>query len=57
MILYTNLYHFILKYSIYNFVYKLLDFLKLEWLLLKLLSSSLFRGYSDVKVLDHLQYV
>ena len=55
MILCTYLYHFILKYIIYNFVdlCKLPDFLKFEWLLLKLLSSSLFRGYSLPKVLYH----
>ena len=57
MILHTHLYHFILKYIIYKFICKLVDCLKFEWLLVKPLSSSLFQGYSNVKVLDHLQYV
>ena len=57
MSLHTRLYNFILKYNIYNFVCKLQNFFKFERLLLKLLSSSLFHGYSNVKVLDHSQYV
>ena len=48
MILHTNLYHFILKYNIYIFICKLLNFLKFGWLLLKLFSSSLFCRYSNV---------
>lgn len=43
MILHTNLYHFILKYNIYIFVYKLLDFLKFGWLLLKPFSYAVSR--------------
>ena len=57
MILHIDLYHFILKYNIYIFIYKLLNFLKFGWLLLKPFSSSLFRGQSNVKVLYGLQFV
>jgi hypothetical protein len=57
MILHTNLYHFILKYNIYIFICKLDNFLKFGWLLLKPFSSSLLRGYSNVKVLYGLQRV
>ena len=57
MILHIDLYHFILKYNIYIFVYKLLTFLKFGWLLLKPFSSSLLRGYGNVKVLYGLQPV
>ena len=57
MILHIDLYHFILKYNIYIFIYKLLIFLKFGWLLLKPFSSSLLHGQSNVKVLYGFQRV
>jgi len=51
MILHTNLYHFILKYNIYIFIYKLLNFLKFGWLLLKPFSYAVYWGLSLLNVL------
>ena len=51
MILHTDLYHFILKYNIYIFIYKLRTFLKFGWLLLKPFSYTIYRDLSLLNVL------
>ena len=53
MILHTNLYHFILKYNIYIFIYKLRNVLKFGWLLLKPFSYAVSRDLSNINVLKH----
>ena len=53
MILHTNLYHFILKYNIYIFIYKLLHFLKFGWLLLKPFSYAISRDLNHINALKH----
>ena len=53
MILHTNLYHFILKYNIYIFIYKLRNFVKFGWLLLKPFSYAISRELNNINVLKH----